>query len=287
MEGRAAAPLQAFCSDSEINTAAVLTRSGPPPQEPRLSLFGPLAFGSSGFPYRKLPRFEDGPCRIVRERWRAVSDGKASAGSSFRRRGKARRTSQPFDPLQAAVVSSDWCAIGRKDSEPLARRCIQLLDLSRNDLFVALGAGAPLCLLSVLELVPLDFQLIVVDPSDERLLPLKGIPTLRTVQMDPLSFAMFPLQVEKILVDEDVALSDGGHKVLDRLFHRLPRGGRLLVLKRSSVGSDSERSASPIAASNLEIDECLRKLGFEVQHDALTSARGRFDFILATKSRTS
>ncbi|HBZ71302.1 MAG TPA: hypothetical protein DEP35_16865 [Deltaproteobacteria bacterium] len=170
-----------------------------------------------------------------------------------------------------------------KDSEAVARRCIELLDLSRNDLFVALGATDPVCFLRILELVPLDFQLVVVDPSDQRLLPLKGIPTLRAVQMDPLDFAMFPLQVEKILVDDDVVLGDGSDKVFARLFDRMPQGGRLLVVERVPVTTNLAEGSSPMAPNGCEIEERLQKVGFEVQREALTSARGPFDLILATK----
>ncbi len=205
-----------------------------------------------------------------------MSNGHANAGSILRGGGRGLRTSHLFDSV----------ANVKNDSEPVARRCIELLDLSRNDLFVALGATDPYCFLRILELVPLDFQLVVVDPSDQRLLPLKGIPTLRAVQMDPLDFAMFPLQVEKILVDNDVVLGDGSDKVLARLFDRMPRGGRLLVVEPVPVTTDLVQGSSPMAPNGCETEERLQKIGFEVQREALTSARRQFDLILATKGPT-
>jgi hypothetical protein len=71
-------------------------------------------------------------------------------------------------------------------------------------LLVQLGCAFSDQLLGLAALVPLRYQPLVVDPSPERLAPFASTPQLRVVAMDLLRFAAFPMQCDRILLEESL-----------------------------------------------------------------------------------
>jgi hypothetical protein len=89
-----------------------------------------------------------------------------------------------------------------------------LLQLRPDDLLVQLGCAFPDHLVALTEVVPLRYQPVVIDPSPKRLAPFSSQPRLRSVVMDPLRFAAYPMQCDRILV-EDSLLQGGRSAVLE------------------------------------------------------------------------
>ena len=86
--------------------------------------------------------------------------------------------------------------------EPLLERLLSLLELRPDDLLVQLGpASRPDWLLPLTKLVPLRYQVLVVDPSQEPWGAYALAPDLRFVAMEPLRFAAFPMQCDRILLE--------------------------------------------------------------------------------------
>jgi hypothetical protein len=114
--------------------------------------------------------------------------------------------------------------------ESLLRRMFALLALRPEHLLVQIGCASPEYLLATAELVPLRYQALVVDASPERLAPFLGTPKLRPVAMEPLRFAAYPMQCDRILLEDGVLGGDPGAELARGLFRRLRPTGRLLVV---------------------------------------------------------
>jgi len=168
---------------------------------------------------------------------------------------------------------------------------LALLALRPDHLLVQIGCASPEYLLAVAELVPLRYQALVVDASPERLAPFLGPPKLRPVAMEPLRFAAYPMQCDRILLEDGVLGGDPGAELARGLFSRLRPAGRLLVVgaaPRPELPA-GERRALP-APRGMRAQGVLRTLeaaGFEVRRDAATLWSGRIDLFLGAKAAAS
>jgi len=159
-----------------------------------------------------------------------------------------------------------------------------LLELRPDDLLVQLGCAFPEQLLGLAALVPLRYQPLVVDPSPERLAPFASSPQLRFVAMDPLRFAAFPMQCDRILLEESLLGDERGAELARGLFARLQPAGRLLA-----VGTARPPEGSPsFAGARRRRDGCVARAlegaGFEVRHHGAEINSGHVDLFLGVKS---
>ena len=161
---------------------------------------------------------------------------------------------------------------------------LALLALRPEHLLVQIGCAFPEYLLAVAELVPLRYQALVVDASPERLAPFVGTPKLRPVAMEPLRFAAYPMQCDRILLgdgDASAALARG-------LFRRLRPGGRLLAVgaePRLGLPAGERRvRPTPRRMPAQGIVRALEIAGFEVTRDAGALWSGCLDLVLGVKA---
>jgi hypothetical protein len=127
-------------------------------------------------------------------------------------------------PRKSKSTPSESNAAGR-----LVWRLVELLELGPDHLLVGLGAGASPHCHAMLELVSLRHQMVLVDPQPNRLARLANEPSMRLVAMSALEFARFPIQWDRILLDDALAAEDGEGELLPLLFARLRTGGRMVV----------------------------------------------------------
>jgi hypothetical protein len=141
-----------------------------------------------------------------------------------------------------------------------------LLDLKPDDLVVQLGCACPEQLLALAALVPLRYQPLVIDPSPERLAPFASIPELRFVAMDPLRFTTFPMQCDRILLEESYLEDDRGAELARGLFTRLNPSGRLLAIGTAWPSEAARSLAAPPRRTDGWVARTLVGAGFEVRH---------------------
>ena len=102
-------------------------------------------------------------------------------------------SSPPHAWSRGPIRSAGPAGTARCRPEPLIERLLALLDLQPDDLLVQLGCAFPGHLLALTQRVPLRYQALVVDSSEERLARFVGTPMLRRVTMDPLRFVAYGL----------------------------------------------------------------------------------------------
>jgi hypothetical protein len=158
-----------------------------------------------------------------------------------------------------------------------------LLELRPDDLLVQLGCAFPDQLLALAALVPLRYQPLVVDPSPERLAPLASTPQLRLVAMNPLRFAAFPMQCDRILLEESLLQDERGAELARGLFTRLQPSGRLLAIGTARPPERDRSLAAPRRRSDRCVARTLEGAGFEVRHDAAELRSGSVDLFLGVK----
>lgn len=168
---------------------------------------------------------------------------------------------------------------------------LALLALRPEHLLVQIGCAFPEYLLAVAELVPLRYQALVIDASPERLAPLVGTPKLRPVAMEPLRFAAYPMQCDRILLEDRFLRGDAGAELARRLSRRLRPAGRLLAVEAAAQPRfpAGERRALP-APERRRAEGIVRALelaGLEVRRDAGALWSGRLDLVLGVKAAGS
>jgi hypothetical protein len=159
-------------------------------------------------------------------------------------------------------------------------RLVELLGLRPDDLLVGLGASlSPHCL-AMLELVSLRYQIVLVDPLPARLARLASESSVRLIGMSALEFARFPIQWDKIVLDDAVAAEDddGADELLSLLFARLRPGGRMIaVLPATAVPPSAALKRAMGFASR------VRDCGFEVTFDTVQGAPHQWNLVVGSK----
>jgi len=163
---------------------------------------------------------------------------------------------------------------------PFGRRLVELLELHPEDLLVGLGASSSSHCLAMRELVSLRYQMVIVDPLLKRLVRLASAPSVRLVEMGALDFARYPIQWDKILLDDAVAAEDedGMDELLSLLFKRLRAGGRMIaVLSASALTPSAALERSMAFACR------VRDSGFEVIFDTVPGVPHRWNLVVGSK----
>lgn len=198
-------------------------------------------------------------------------------------------SSPPPAWTQSSIPCDGSSLATRARPEPLIERLLALLDLQPDDLLVQLGCAFPSHLLALTQRVPLRYQALVVDASEEQLARFVGTPMLRCVAMDPLRFAAYPMQCDRILLEETLLRGDSRARLARGLLARLRPAGRILAvgaIRRPEVGLPEE-SRGPAKASRTSADGAARVLegaGFEVRRDAARLGSARVDLVLGVKT---
>jgi SAM-dependent methyltransferase len=112
----------------------------------------------------------------------------------------------------------------------LSSNMIEQLRLTESDVFVDLGGGTGMYSIDILEQVPLQTPVTLVDPFPEMLAQVPTNLPIRPVQMDALAFSSRPGLYDKILIKEAVHHVDEPGRLFHNLFDRLSPGGILLLV---------------------------------------------------------
>jgi SAM-dependent methyltransferase len=113
--------------------------------------------------------------------------------------------------------------------QTVARAVARALQLETEDLVADLCCGTGLVAHELLREVPLRNQIVAVDGSKAMLDRVGEHLRIRTVEMDAMSFAEFPVRYDKILLKDATAHFPDPSSLFRRLHERLAAGGRLLV----------------------------------------------------------
>jgi trans-aconitate methyltransferase len=174
----------------------------------------------------------------------------------------------PMDPIDERRHD------GSERVEALATAIVEKLRLRADDLLVDLGCGAAPFHREILRRVRLRHQIIVVDPSGERLERTTPHPGIRSVRMDPTTFARTPVQYDKILIVDALARIGAQVDLFRRLYARLNGGGALLVVEPWEAW---RRCSDPVTdflrSSGFELESAMRTIGASERVGLITAAK--------------
>jgi len=158
----------------------------------------------------------------------------------------------------------------------LTAAMIQKLRLHEDDLLVDLCCGGAPFALEILRQVPLRYQMIGVDVSEERIARMPVHSGIRCVQMDLATFCEMPVRYDKILMVDAIAHCADHARLFAGLFGRLSDGGALLLVESGDAWWPRARMFTA----------CLRASGFRVECGARTlGVGGRVGLITAARPR--
>lgn len=151
---------------------------------------------------------------------------------------------------------------------------VDALDLRENDRFVDLGGGTGIYSEAILQLVPLQHPITIVDPIAEMLAQVPQHLQVERVEMDALAYSRMPGDLDKVLMKNAVHYVDKKAELFSNLHGKLTQGGVLLVVN-SPVPIDHplfdaalDRSKTWYTDSETLV-ELLGGSGFEVETDSL------------------
>jgi hypothetical protein len=185
--------------------------------------------------------------------------------------GEALAIAVPGLPRKRAPSESN--AAGR-----LVWRLVELLELCSDHLLAGLGAGSSPHCHAMLEVVSLRHQMVLVDPHLSRLARLANEPSMRLVGMSALEFARFPVQWDRILLDDALAADGGVDELLRLLFARLRPGGRMVAALPATALPPSAALQRAMGFARRVSDS-----GFEVTFDTVTDVHHQWNLVAGAK----
>ncbi len=156
----------------------------------------------------------------------------------------------------------------------LTTKMIDMLELAPEDVLVDLGCGTGMYSIDILEQVPLEADVIGVDPFEEMLRRIPPQARIRPVQQDALAFSHQPIQFDKVLMKEAIHHVEDRRSLLANLQRGLRPGGRLLLvhvppkLQYPLFRRALERCERWHADPN-ELEHLLEETGYSVERDSL------------------
>lgn len=151
---------------------------------------------------------------------------------------------------------------------------IKDLDLRKEDVLVDLGGGTGMYSKDILEQVPLENPVLLVDPFEEMLAHARDDARLECVCADALSFSAQPRRYDKVLMKEAVHHVDDRPRLFANLHERLTDEGAILLvhvppeLDYPLFEKALERARNWHADPD-ELERQLSEAGFEVARDGL------------------
>jgi hypothetical protein len=162
---------------------------------------------------------------------------------------------------------------------PLGGRLADLLDIQPEDLVVGLGGGSFGPSRARLEWVWLRYKMVIVDASPRRLARLAQLAGVRATEMGPLEFTRYPIQWDRLVLDDLLAAdTDVANELLPLLFQRLRPSGRM-----AAVLATSGLPPSAVLQRSMGMAARLRSAGFEVAIDAGQPVADCHDIVLGVK----
>lgn len=156
----------------------------------------------------------------------------------------------------------------------LSSKMIECLELAPGDRMVDLGCGTGMYSADIRKQVPMEREIVGVDPFQEML---DGIPAdagIRPVCDEALAFSRREGEYDKVLMKEAVHHVDDREELLRNLHDRLAPGGRVLLvhvppkLHYPVFRAALERSERWLADPD-ELEVLLEEVGFRVERDSL------------------
>lgn len=112
----------------------------------------------------------------------------------------------------------------------LTTKMIEHLELEVADMLADIGCGTGMYSLDILEQVPMEQPVLGVDPYPEMLSALPEEAHIKPIVADALSFSRQDHRYNKVLVKEAIHHVDERDEFFANIFHRLPEGGRMLLV---------------------------------------------------------
>jgi ubiquinone/menaquinone biosynthesis C-methylase UbiE len=112
----------------------------------------------------------------------------------------------------------------------LTTKMIEMLELAPGDVLVDLGCGTGMYSIDILEQVPLEAEVIGVDPFVEMLRRIPPGARIKGVAQDALTFSAGLGEFDKVLIKEAIHHVEDRRSLLDNLRRRLRPGGRILLV---------------------------------------------------------
>jgi SAM-dependent methyltransferase len=156
----------------------------------------------------------------------------------------------------------------------LTSRMVGMLDLQSDDVLVDLGCGTGLYAKDILQQVPLESEVLGVDPGGEMLSCIPPEAGIRPICQDALEFSRQPNEFDKVLMKEAIHHVEDRRGLLANLHRALRDGGRLLLvhvppkvhypLFRAALERCEKWHADPD-----ELEALLRDVGYTVERDCV------------------
>jgi ubiquinone/menaquinone biosynthesis C-methylase UbiE len=157
----------------------------------------------------------------------------------------------------------------------LTDKIVEMLDLTPDDRLLDLGGGTGMYSQAILDRVPLNSRVTLVDPFPQMLQRIPEQTPIDPVAADAVDYSAEAPSFDKVLMKEAVHHVDRKHELFTNLFERLEPGGRMLV-----VHVDPDLVEYPLFDAALdnarrsfarpdEIVELLKRAGFVARRDHL------------------
>ena len=156
----------------------------------------------------------------------------------------------------------------------LAKKMVDMLHLTEDDVFVDLGGGTGIFTAAILGQVRLRNPVILVDYYAEMLDQVPAELPVEKVEADALAFSAEPRSYDKVLIKETIHHVDNRDLLMRQLYERLRSGGALLLvhvppeLDYPIFEAALERARNWHADPD-ELERQMRAAGFQVERDAI------------------
>ncbi len=156
----------------------------------------------------------------------------------------------------------------------LTSKMIDMLELEKSDTLVDLGCGTAMYSLDILKQLPLDSEIIGVDPYPEMLANIPVGSGVRPLEADALSFSKAPGVYDKILIKETIHHIPETEALFGNLHERLGDGGILLLVHvppnvEYPLFEKALERCRDWHANPDDLEAGLDAAGFEVERDEL------------------
>jgi ubiquinone/menaquinone biosynthesis C-methylase UbiE len=156
----------------------------------------------------------------------------------------------------------------------LTTKMIEMLELTPDDVLVDLGCGTGMYSIDILEQVPLEAEVIGVDPFVEMLRRIPPDARIKGVAQDALTFSAGLGEFDKVLMKEAIHHVEDRRSLLDNLRRRLRQGGRILLVHvppklRYPLFQRALERCERWHADPDQLEALMLEVGYAVERDAL------------------
>lgn len=157
----------------------------------------------------------------------------------------------------------------------LTDKIVEMLGLNPDDRLLDLGGGTGMYAQAILERVPLNRRVTVVDPFPQMLSMIPKDAPIDPVAADAVDYSAEAPSFDKVLMKEALHHVDRKYELFTNLYERLEAGGRILLvhvdpnLVEYPLFDAALENARNSFARPDEVMELLKRAGFEARRDQL------------------